>query len=193
MRVESVAFLNVPSFVLHGGLTVKLGSRLIRADIAFGGAFYAIVDSEAVGLPIDAPHLPELRRVGMEIKEAIEAAHTIAHPLEPGLKGIYGTIFTGPPSDEARRPAKRDDLRRRRSRSVAVRHRDGGGDGGDRRDGIAGRGEAVRAREPDRHAVQRPRRIADRQSATTRRSCRRSKGRRGSPASTRSSSMTPTR
>jgi proline racemase len=99
-RVESVAFVNVPSFVLHGGLVVKLASRQIRVDVAFGGAFYAIVDSEAVGLPIDAAHLPELRRVGMEIKEAIEAAQTIAHPLEPGLKGIYGTIFTGPPSDE---------------------------------------------------------------------------------------------
>jgi trans-L-3-hydroxyproline dehydratase len=99
-RVESVAFVNVPSFVLHGGMIVKLGTRQIRADVAFGGAFYAIVDSEAVGLPIDVPHLPELRRVGMEIKGAIEAAQTIAHPLEPELKGIYGTIFTGPPSDE---------------------------------------------------------------------------------------------
>jgi trans-L-3-hydroxyproline dehydratase len=92
--------VNVPSFVLHGGLTVKLASRQIRADVAFGGAFYAIVDSEAVGLPIDLPHLPELRRVGMEIKHAIEAAQAIVHPLEPGLKGIYGTIFTGPPGDD---------------------------------------------------------------------------------------------
>jgi proline racemase len=99
-RVESVSFLNVPSFVLHGGMIVKLASRTIRADIAFGGAFYAIVDSEAVGLPIDAPHLPELRRVGMEIKHAIEAARTIAHPLDAGLTGIYGTIFTGPPTSE---------------------------------------------------------------------------------------------
>src|SRR5438105_2165604 len=49
LRVESVAFLNVPSFVLHGGLTVKLASRQVRVDVAFGGAFYAIVDSEAVG------------------------------------------------------------------------------------------------------------------------------------------------
>jgi proline racemase len=100
VRVESVAFVNVPSFVLHGGLTVKLASRQIRADVAFGGAFYAIVDSEAVGLPIDAAHLAELRRVGMQIKDAIEATQTIAHPLEPGLNGIYGTIFTGPPSDD---------------------------------------------------------------------------------------------
>jgi proline racemase len=99
-RVESVSFVNVPSFVLHGGLSVKLASRQIRVDVAFGGAFYAIVDSEAVGLPIDAAHLPELRRVGMEIKEAIESVHDITHPLERGLQGIYGTIFTGPPSDE---------------------------------------------------------------------------------------------
>jgi proline racemase len=99
-RVESVSFVNVPSFVLHGGMTVKLSSRSVRVDIAFGGAFYAIVDSEAVGLPIDVAHLPELRRVGMQIKDAIDAAQTIVHPLEPGLRDIYGTIFTSPPSDE---------------------------------------------------------------------------------------------
>ncbi len=96
VRVEHVSFVNVPSFVLLPGVGVKLASRTIRADVAFGGAFYAIVDSEAVGLPIDLAHLPELRRVGMEIKQAIEAQHTVLHPLEPGLKGVYGTIFTGP-------------------------------------------------------------------------------------------------
>jgi proline racemase len=99
-RVESVAFVNVPSFVLHAGLTLRIGARQVRADVAFGGAFYAIVDSEAVGLPIDRAHLPELRRIGMEIKRAVEAQQTVAHPSEPGLRDIYGTIFTGPPSDE---------------------------------------------------------------------------------------------
>jgi len=100
LRVQSVAFVNVPSFVLHGGLTVALASRTIRVDVAFGGAFYAIVDCEAVGVPLDAAHLPELRRMGMEIRASIESAQTIVHPTEPGLNGIYGTIFTGPPSDE---------------------------------------------------------------------------------------------
>jgi proline racemase len=100
VRVERVSFLNVPSFVLHGGLTVKLGPRRVRADVAFGGAFYAIVDSEAAGLPIDAAHVPELRRAGMEIKGAIDAAHPIVHPLEPRLQGMHGTIFTSPPHDD---------------------------------------------------------------------------------------------
>jgi len=98
-RVKSVAFVNVPSFVAHAGLPIRAGSRELRVDVAFGGAFYAIVDSEAVGLPIDGQHLQELRRAGMEIKHAVEAARPIVHPLDPGLKGIYGTIFTGPPRD----------------------------------------------------------------------------------------------
>src|SRR5690349_20300441 len=51
-HVTSVAFQNVPSFVLHAALPVRLGTREIRADVAYGGAFYAIVDSESVGIPI---------------------------------------------------------------------------------------------------------------------------------------------
>jgi trans-L-3-hydroxyproline dehydratase len=99
-RVAAVRFRNVPSFVLHPAVPVRVGTRDVRADVAFGGAFYAIVDSEAVGIPIVPERLPDLRRVGMEIKHAVERAVTVAHPLEPQLHGIYGTIFTGPPSDE---------------------------------------------------------------------------------------------
>src|SRR4029453_684242 len=54
-RVNGVAFLNVPSFVLYGGLAVNLGSRQIRVDVAFGGAFYEILERERVGLPPLSP------------------------------------------------------------------------------------------------------------------------------------------
>jgi proline racemase len=97
-RVASVRFRNVPSFVLHPAVPVRLGARELRADVAFGGAFYAIVDSEAAGIPIAPERLPDLRRAGMEIKRAVEAAVRVEHPVEPQLRGIYGTIFTGPPS-----------------------------------------------------------------------------------------------
>jgi proline racemase len=98
LRVQSVAFVNVPSFVSVAGLSVRVGTREVRVDVAFGGAFYAVVDAEAAGLPIDGAHLQELRRVGMVIKHEVESAVPIVHPTEPGLKGIYGTIFTGPPN-----------------------------------------------------------------------------------------------
>jgi proline racemase len=97
-RVKSVRFRNVPSFVLHPAVPVRLGSRDLRADVAFGGAFYAIVDSEAAGIPVVPERLPDLRKAGMEIKRAVEGAVRVEHPDEPGLHGIYGTIFTGPPS-----------------------------------------------------------------------------------------------
>jgi proline racemase len=100
-RVRTVRFRNVPSFVLLGGVPVRAGGRDLRVDVAFGGAFYAIVDSEAAGVPILPERLSQLRALGMEIKHAVEASHRIAHPLEPELKGIYGTIFTGPPSADA--------------------------------------------------------------------------------------------
>lgn len=100
-KVTNVTFRNVPSFVLHAGVPVTLGMRGLRADVAFGGAFYAIVDSEAAGIPIMPSRLPELRRAGMQIKASLEAALRIEHPEEPGLHGLYGTIFTGPPSGAA--------------------------------------------------------------------------------------------
>jgi trans-L-3-hydroxyproline dehydratase len=99
-RVASVSFLDVPSFVLHGGVVVTLGARRVRADVAYGGVFYAIVDGEAVGLPIDGAHLAELRRTGVAIAQAVEDAHPAVHPADAGLGGIAGTIFTGPPRDE---------------------------------------------------------------------------------------------
>jgi proline racemase len=95
-KVERVAFTNVPSFVLAAGVPVRIGGRELRVDVAFGGAFYAIADVEAAGLAIDARRLPELRRAGMAIKDAVEAVVKVEHPLDSTLRGLYGTIFTGP-------------------------------------------------------------------------------------------------
>ena len=96
-RIERVAFSGVPSFVLHPGVDVQLPGRRLRADIAFGGAFFAIVDAESAGVPVDGSRLGELRRVGMDIAAAVEARMAIEHPLDPALEGIDGTIFTAPP------------------------------------------------------------------------------------------------
>jgi trans-L-3-hydroxyproline dehydratase len=97
-RVSSVSFRNVPSFVFEAGLPVKIaGGRTLLVDIAFGGAFYAIVDAESAGLAVEPAKLPELRRVGSEVKREVERLRQVVHPLDSGLNGIYGTIFTAPP------------------------------------------------------------------------------------------------
>ena len=99
VRVERVTFSNVPAFVLYAGVPVQLGARHLRADVAYGGAFYAIVDAEAAGVTIDIAHVPELRRGGIALREAVERAVTIAHPSHGSTAAIDGTIFTGPPHD----------------------------------------------------------------------------------------------
>jgi proline racemase len=98
-RVDSVALTNVPAFVLSGGHAVRLGTRELRVDIAFGGVCYAIADTEAIGIPLTAARLPELRRLGVEIRASINAAGRIAHPVDNDLSGVAGVIFTGPPQD----------------------------------------------------------------------------------------------
>jgi trans-L-3-hydroxyproline dehydratase len=98
LRVSQVSFVNVPSFVLASAVPVRVGTRTIPVDVAFGGAFYAVVDAEAAGVPLRPERLNDLRAAGMTIKHAVEAAIPIVHPAEAGLTGIYGTIFTGPPS-----------------------------------------------------------------------------------------------
>jgi len=97
-RVDSVAFTNVPSFVASPGQAVRIGTREVRVDVAFGGLFYAIVDTEAIGIPLDPARLPELRRLGAEIRHAVDAAG-IEHPADRVLSGAAGVIFTGPPLD----------------------------------------------------------------------------------------------
>ena len=97
-RVARVSFVNVPSFVLAAGVSVQVGGRVVPVDVAFGGAFYAVVDAESVGLAVVREKLGDLKTVGMVIAREVERVVSVVHPLEPGLTGIYGTIFTGPPT-----------------------------------------------------------------------------------------------
>jgi len=90
-----VAFKNVPSYVFRAGLPVSINGRIVPVDLAFGGAFYAIVDSEATGIPLRVEELGLFRRIGLEIARAVEAVVRVAHPTEPSICGVYGTVLTG--------------------------------------------------------------------------------------------------
>ncbi len=96
-HIERVRVVNVPSFVVQGGFPVKAQGRQLRVDVAFGGAFYAIVDSESLGLSVDLASLPELRRAGIELARSLEAIQEWVHPINERIEGIFGTIFTAPP------------------------------------------------------------------------------------------------
>jgi trans-L-3-hydroxyproline dehydratase len=98
-RVDSVTFTNVPSFVHTPAQPVRIGTKDLRVDLAFGGAFYAIVDTESIGIPLRPDRLADLRRLGMEIRSALNAGANVEHPSGPALGGVAGVVFTGPPED----------------------------------------------------------------------------------------------
>lgn len=95
-----VVLTGCPSFVLRGGIQVSAPARSLRADLAFGGAFYGIVDSEAAGVPIDGTRDPELHRTARQLAAAMAQTLVIAHPTDGHLAGLRGVIFTGPAQHE---------------------------------------------------------------------------------------------
>ena len=98
-HVQSVKFHNVPSFVLALDEKVEVpGLGEVRYDLAYGGAFYAYVKADDVGLACAPENFRQLIEIGMAIKRAVMSSRPIPHPFEADLSFLYGTIFVGPPT-----------------------------------------------------------------------------------------------
>jgi trans-L-3-hydroxyproline dehydratase len=93
-RLERVLCRYVPSFVLAAGIPMAIAGRQVSADIVFAGVFYAIVDSERAGLSLTGPHLPDIRRTGVAVMEALESRHRFVHPTDARVRGVEGVVFT---------------------------------------------------------------------------------------------------
>jgi trans-L-3-hydroxyproline dehydratase len=95
-KVRECSFRNVPSFLYLRDEHVDVpGVGRVRFDVAYGGAFYAFVDAEPLGLSLTAAHYHQLIDWGRRIKQAVMANFSIKHPMEAELSFLYGTILTG--------------------------------------------------------------------------------------------------
>ena len=95
-KVESVYFYNVPSFVLLRDQVAEVPSLgKITFDVAYGGAFYAFVKAEQLGLSMNEKEFQKLIEKGMLIKKAVMENFEIKHPFNNDLSFLYGTIFYG--------------------------------------------------------------------------------------------------
>lgn len=100
-KVSKVKFLNVPSYVYLKNEMINVdGIGEIKFDIAFGGAFYAFVDADNLGIKITPENYRTLIEKGMAIKHAVMNNYKIEHPIEKDLNFLYGTIFTGAPEND---------------------------------------------------------------------------------------------
>lgn len=94
-RCEYVEFENVASFAhtLDASLDVP-GVGAVKADIAYGGMFYAIVDVAQFGLTLSPQNARKLSEFGEAVRVAAREQLEIAHPENPEINGVTIIQFT---------------------------------------------------------------------------------------------------
>jgi proline racemase len=96
-KVTESSVRNVPSFLYLRDQHVEVeGIGPVEFDVAYGGAFYAFVDAQSVGLQLTPEHFDRVIDYGRRIKRAVVNQFRIEHPFEQDLSFLYGTIFTAP-------------------------------------------------------------------------------------------------
>lgn len=93
-RCESVSLDNVPSFV--EALDARIATSRwgeIKADIAFGGVYYAIVDVDQIGMELNRRNARSLAEAGIELKSALQEQIHVSHPELPSINEIAYVMF----------------------------------------------------------------------------------------------------
>lgn len=101
-KAEFVTFRNTASFVGLRDVEINVPGGVldfpVRADVAYGGMWYAIVDAASVGLDLVPENGAEISRLGEMIKIACQEQHPVQHP-ELDYPGCDILAFRGPPSE----------------------------------------------------------------------------------------------
>jgi len=98
-NVQGARFINVPSFVEHLDAEIEIPVYgKIKYDLAFGGAYYAIINvDDNISIDFQPENITEIIKMGMSIKRSISDKVEIKHPLEPDMNFLYGVIFSFSP------------------------------------------------------------------------------------------------
>ena len=100
-KAKSVAFLNVPSFVMARDIDIEVPPYgKIKLDVSYGGNPYAIVAAERFGLNIEPKNAKKFVSIAQLIRNAVDEQHPIQHP-DPELSYINKCThveFYGPPA-----------------------------------------------------------------------------------------------
>ena len=97
--VESVRISNVPSFLLARDYTVDIpGLGTLRADIAYGGNFYAIIDPQKAFTDLADVELSDILRWSPQVRSAMMEKYEFVHPENPAINGLRHVMWTGKPT-----------------------------------------------------------------------------------------------
>lgn len=106
-RAGAVSFRSVPSFAFAREIVVDTREwGPLQVDVAYGGAFYAILPADAIGLDVRDTPVRQLAEAGAAITEAATAQLRLSHPDDPDLAFLYGTLFTDGADSFAETPTR---------------------------------------------------------------------------------------
>lgn len=98
-RATAVTIRNVPSFSYGLDLAVDVpGIGRVSYDMAFGGNFYAIVESEALGVEFSRDNADAIKDAAMRLMAAINEADSPVHPTDPSIRGCKHVQVLAPGS-----------------------------------------------------------------------------------------------
>lgn len=93
-KAGAVQFESVPAFAFALELPVSVpGVGEVTVDIAYGGAFYAVVATEKLGVSLDG-RLRDLVDAASALTQAVRRTIAVRHPLANDLSFLYGSILT---------------------------------------------------------------------------------------------------
>jgi 4-hydroxyproline epimerase len=97
--VERVRLTNVASFLHSRGLEAHVeGLGTIRADVAYGGNFYAIIDPQKNFTDIADIEPSDILRWSPKLRRAFASKYTFIHPNDPMIRGLSHVLWTGKPT-----------------------------------------------------------------------------------------------
>ncbi|MGE0597107.1 MAG: proline racemase family protein [Hyphomonadaceae bacterium] len=113
-KVERVQITNVPSFAYKLDATLDVdGFPTLKADVAYGGDSFVVVDAAALGFALAEDEARDLAQLGVRLAKAAETQIGFQHPSLPDMRSITFCLFAA--------PVREEDGRRVGRHAVAIR------------------------------------------------------------------------
>jgi proline racemase len=93
-RCEKVRLTMVPAFVHQLDVEIETPHwGKVKADICYGGIFYALIDVRQINLTIEKANAASLVQAGMILKTIINRDIPVVHPEIPAISGVAYVMF----------------------------------------------------------------------------------------------------
>ena len=97
--VDNVRITNVGSFLHSADLEAEVeGLGLIKADVAYGGNSYAIIEPQKNFPGLEHVNPSDILRWSPKVREAFRAKYQFVHPENPAINGLSHVMWTGTPT-----------------------------------------------------------------------------------------------